>query len=335
MSKHCLQIIAELSGNHNGSKDRALALIEAAAAAGANMVKVQCFRPELLTVKSNKEAYLVRGGEWNGKSLYDLYSSTYLPWEWYDDLIAHANKLGLEFFASVFDEVSADFLLTKGCRTVKIASPEIIDIDLLSYCGKRFDKILVSTGMASKEEIVIAHKVLSQYSVEIVLFQCVSEYPSKSEDYNLGGFAFLSEYSNYTGISDHSIDHISVIGAIAKGAVYVEKHLTIKRQDGGIDSHFSLEPDEFSQMVNVAAKMFKACLIDDYEERNVDERSRKYRRSLYIRPPRRAGQTIEEKHIVSLRPALGDSIANKPAYIGQKLKVDVEEIRPLTKDLIE
>ena len=127
-------------------------------------------------------------------------------------MIKHSNKLGAEFFASVFDEVSADFLLSKGCRTVKIASPEIIDLDLLAYCGKRFGKILISTGMASKDEIITAYKILSQYPVETVLFQCVSEYPARSEDYNLGGLAFLSNYADHTGISDHSIDDIAVLG---------------------------------------------------------------------------------------------------------------------------
>ena len=179
MSTDCLKIIAELSGNHNGSKERTLELIDAAAASGANMVKVQCFKPDLITVRSNKEPYLVSGGEWDGKSLFDIYATTYLPWEWYDDLIMRANKLGLEFFASVFDEISADFMLSKGCRTVKIASPEIIDIDLLEYCGARFDKILVSTGMASKDEIITAYKILARHPIEIVFFQCVSEYPAK------------------------------------------------------------------------------------------------------------------------------------------------------------
>lgn len=330
-----LNIIAELSGNHNGSKDRALSLIEAAADAGATMVKVQCFKPDLITVKSDNEIYRVNGGEWDGKSLYDLYSATYLPWEWYDDLIASSKVLGLEFFASVFDEVSADFLLSKGCETVKIASPEIIDLDLLTYCAERFQTILLSTGMASKDEIITAHKIFSKYSIESVLLQCVSEYPARAEDYNLGGLAFLSRYGNHTGISDHSMDDIAVLGAVAKGATYIEKHLTMRRLDGGVDSHFSLEPHEFKQMVTAAHKMAKACVLEDYAEVNSDQGSRKYRRSLYITPSLRAGDIIREKDLISRRPALGDEVANKSGYIGKKLKIDIDEISPLTMNMIE
>ena len=328
-------LIAELSGNHNGSKDRALKLIHAAHEAGASMVKVQCFKPELLTVNSNEAAYVVEKGAWAGKSLFELYEATYLPWEWYDDLISLCKKLGLDFFASVFDEKSADFLISKGCDTVKIASAEIVDVDLISYCSERFATIMISTGMASKAEIIEASTVAKAGGANVVLFQCVSEYPAVAKDYNLGGLEFLKQHSDFVGISDHSMDNIAVVGSIAKGATYVEKHITLCRLDGGIDSHFSLEPNEFQKMVRESTQIFEACIDNDYRENNADRVSRKYRRSLYLKPPMQSGSIIKAENIISLRPAYGAPVSDKHLYIGKRISLDVKSFTPLSNDVID
>jgi len=326
-------VIAELSGNHNGSKERAINLVHAAHQAGASMVKVQCFKPEFLTVKSDDAAYRVNHGAWAGKSLFELYESTYLPWEWYDDLISLSTDLGLEFFASVFDESSVDFLVSKECRTVKIASAEIIDTELIEYCSTRFHTIMISTGMASKQEIIDASSLAKAGGAKVVLFQCVSEYPAQVKDYNLGGLDFLKKYSDYIGISDHSMDNTAIIGSIAKGASFVEKHITLRRSDGGIDSHFSLEPNEFKQMVSVSSQIYEACIESDYCEKNVDGQSRKYRRSLYLKPPIKSGSIITEENIISLRPAYGAPVRDKHQFIGKKIDIDIEVCTPLTSDV--
>jgi N-acetylneuraminate synthase len=193
---------------------------------------------------------------------------------------------------------------------------------------------MISTGMASKKEIEAACSSIDRECNSLVLFQCVSEYPAEAKDYNLGGLHYLKDKSDFIGISDHSMNNIAVIGAVARGVTYIEKHLTIERSKGGIDSHFSLEPEEFKEMVISARQIYEACRDKDYIERNKDSSSRLYRRSLYIKPDLKSGTTIKEDHIISLRPAFGDSVDNKTYYIGKTLNVDINEITPLKKNLL-
>ena len=185
-----VEVVAELSGNHNGSKDRLLDLTKRAKDSGATMIKVQCFRPDTITADSNHSSFQINDGPWAGNSLYELYSLTYLPWEWYDDLFLLGKNLDIEIFASVFDEKSANFISQYNPVRVKIASPEIIDSKLIEYCAHKFQEVIISTGMASKLEIENAVQIVRNFQKRVTLLQCVSEYPAKASSYNLKGISY-------------------------------------------------------------------------------------------------------------------------------------------------
>ena len=324
-----LELVAELSGNHNGSKQNLLDLVTAAEDSGATCIKIQCFTPDTITANSSQDWFKVTDGPWAGSTLFELYSKTYLPWEWYDELFSHADRLGIEIFGSVFDEKSADFLSQFNSEKVKIASPEIIDLKLIDYASRLFERVIVSTGMSSKKEVFEAATVVKEKRKYLTLLQCVSEYPAKPESYNLQGLKYLSTFSNSYGISDHALADTASIGAVALGATLIEKHFTLNRSEGGIDSHFSLEPNEFLALSQKVNDVFQACAVKDYEEMNSDSDNQKYRRSLFYSCDIAQGTLITEKHIKCIRPGVGLHPSKEKLLIGKKLKYDVETNQPI------
>lgn len=324
-----IEIVAELSGNHNGSKDRLLDLVRLAKDSGATMLKVQCFRPDTITADSDHISFQVIDGPWKGKSLYELYEITYLPWEWYDDLFELGKKLDIQIFASVFDEDSANFISQYNAEKVKIASPEIIDSNLIEHCAKIFDEVIISTGMASKQEVKNAVRLVRKHKKYITLLQCVSEYPALPSSYNLKGLNYLKKMADSVGISDHSIDDTVVLGAVALGAKFVEKHFTDSRKKGGIDSHFSLEPREFYNMVRKIQDLEVACEADDYTEENLDAANRKYRRSLFFKSDLINGHEIQAMDIKCIRPGSGLHPSKLNKIVGKKLTQNVKENYPV------
>lgn len=329
MNNKPLQIVAELSGNHNKSQANLFKLITKAKQCGATSLKIQCFKPETITANSKLPHFLIKEGPWKGATLFELYNKTYLPWEWYDRIFKESNKLNIEVFGSVFDEKSADFLSKYNSNKVKIASPEIIDLKLIEYVSKRFNSIIISTGMASKKEIIEASKIVKISKKNLTLLQCVSEYPAKTESYNLNGLNFLKSISDEIGISDHTLENTCLIGAIALGSTFVEKHLTLDRNDGGIDSHFSLEPNEFKKMAKTAADIFEATKNKDYDDKNSDSSNRKYRRSLFYKNDKKSGDIISENDVKCIRPGLGLYPSEINKIIGKILAKDVKSNYPI------
>lgn len=329
------KVIAEISGNHNGSKERFLDLVKLAKESGASMVKVQCFKPDTITANSDQSCFFVQDGPWSGSSLHDLYSETYTPWDWYDDLYVLGERLDIEIFASVFDEHSADFISQYNSRRVKIASPEIIDERLISYCSTKFNELIISTGMASKKEIENAASIVKQSSRQLTLLQCVSEYPAEPSSYNLNGLKYLSGIADCVGVSDHSLDDTVVLGSIALGAKVVEKHFTDLRSIGGIDSHFSLEPSEFKTMVRKIRDLEQALCSLDYEEQNYDANNRKYRRSLFFSSDLKKGRILKAADVKCIRPGVGLHPSKLNEIIGMKVKQDVRANDPVEMEMFE
>jgi sialic acid synthase SpsE len=324
-----VEVVAELSGNHNGSKDRLLDLTKLAKDSGATMVKVQCFRPDTITADSNHSSFQINDGPWAGSSLYELYSLTYLPWEWYDDLFLLGKNLDIEIFASVFDEKSADFISQYNPVRVKIASPEIIDSKLIEYCAHKFQELIISTGMASKLEIENAVRIVRSFQKPVTLLQCVSEYPAKASSYNLKGISYLASIADAVGISDHSIDDTVVLGSVALGAKFVEKHFTDSRSNGGIDSHFSLEPKEFLEMSKKISALEAACKIDEYTDHNLDCINKKYRRSLFFSTDLKSGHKITASDIKCIRPGSGLHPSMISQILGKNINCDVVKNHPI------
>lgn len=330
-----VEFVAELSGNHNGSKDNLMKLLSSASASGATSIKIQCFRPDTLTAESTLDHFIVSDGPWKDKTLFELYSETYLPWEWYDDLFYEAERLKINLFASVFDEDSAEFISKYNSKRVKIASPELVDLKLISHVSGIFDEIILSTGMASKKEILDAAGIVRNKNKHLTLLQCVSEYPAEPSSYNLKGLNFLSSIADVVGVSDHSMDDTVVIGSVALGARFIEKHFIIDRSKGGIDSHFSLEPNEFFEMTKKVKDVYRACELNDYKESNEDEENKKYRRSLFFNQDLIKGTTIIEEHIKCIRPGLGLHPSKLKNLLGKKILVNVTENQPVLVEQFE
>ena len=324
-----VETVAELSGNHNGSKDRLLDLVRMAHESSATMIKVQCFRPDTITADCDHISFQVTDGPWEGKSLFELYETTYLPWEWYDDLFELGNKLNVEIFASVFDEESANFISRYTTAKVKIASPEIIDTTLIDYCASIFDELIISTGMASKKEISTAVNLVRKHNKFVTLLQCVSEYPALPQSYNLNGLGYLNDLADEIGISDHSMDDTVVLGAVALGAKFVEKHFTDSRKVGGIDSHFSLEPTEFTEMVRKIRALEAACEEVGYTEENADNTNRKYRRSLFFSSDFKSGHRLNFSDMKCIRPGAGLHPSELNKIIGKKLIKEAKKNYPI------
>jgi N-acetylneuraminate synthase len=314
-------IIAELSANHNGSFDRAMKTIDAAAEAGASAVKFQTFTPEKMAIPG----YTIESGSWVGRELIELYREARTPPEWHDKLFKHAWDRGLEVISSPFDEHAVDFLDRLGCQQYKIASFEIIDLQLIAKVARTGKPIIISTGMADLNEIRAAvNTAKGNGCFDITLLHCVSEYPAKPEDMNLSTMNALSRFDCKVGLSDHSLGIEVSVAATALGASVIEKHLTISREGGGLDSGFSMEPDEFKRLV-AGCGVAKVAIGDiKFGQGNKD-----LRRSLYYSQDIQAGTEIEKHHLKTARPALGESPLKIDRIIGKILTVDVKENDPV------
>ena len=244
-------IIAELSGNHNGDLQRALALIDAAAESGADAVKLQTYTADTITMDVDNDYFRIKEGPWAGRRLYELVPRGQHPWEWHPELFARAQSHGLTCFSSPFDPTSVDFLEQLHCPIYKIASFEVVDIPLIECIAATGKPVIMSTGMANEVEIERALAALRQGGCpEVTLLACVSAYPAEAKDLKLLNIPWLSEtFSCPAGLSDHSAGHLAAVAAVALGATAIEKHLTLRRADGGPDAQFSMEPEEFKDLV--------------------------------------------------------------------------------------
>lgn len=333
---HPPYVIAEMSANHLGQFDRALAIISAAKDAGADAVKIQTYTADTITIDHDGPEFRIKGGLWDGRTLYDLYREAHTPWDWHPRLFEHARKLGITLFSSPFDPTAIDLLEKLGAPAFKIASFEIVDTPLIQRAAATGKPLIISTGMAAMAEIedaVTAARGAGDGGV--ILLHCVSGYPTPPEDSNLLRLRALAErFGVLVGLSDHTMGTACAVAAVALGAVAIEKHLTLRRADGGPDGAFSLEPEEMRALVEESRIAF-AALGTGHDARAPSESGNAlFRRSLYVVRDVAAGEAFTPENVRSIRPGLGLPPKHLPDVLGRKAARAVKRGSPLAWDLV-
>jgi len=332
ISTHALPyVIAEMSANHNGSLERAFLLLEAAAKAGADAVKLQTYRADTITLDCDHEDFIIHGGLWDGRRLYDLYEEASTPWEWHRPLFERARKLGLTIFSSPFDKTAVDLLEDLNAPAYKIASFEAVDLPLIKYVAATGKPMIISTGMANEEEIAEAVAAACEGGCrELAILHCVSGYPAPSADYNLRTIpAMMERFGLVTGLSDHTLDNTTAIASVALGASIVEKHFTLDRNGGGPDDSFSLEPDGLTELCHGVRRAWEALGNVDYRRKSSEMGNVKFRRSLYFVRDVAAGEIIGEEDIRSVRPGYGAAPKYLDQLIGKRMRCDAKAKTPV------
>lgn len=329
-------IIAELSANHNGDINRAYKIMAEAKAAGASAIKLQSYTHETITMDSNNEEFMIRGGLWDGKSLYQLYKEAHMPWDWHELLFAKAKALGITIFSTPFDASAVDLLESLNAPAYKIASFEIIDLPLIEKVARTGKPMIISTGMANAQEIEEAVETAKNNGCgELVVLQCVSGYPAPAEQYNLKTIPNLAQRFNVlAGLSDHTIDNATAIASVALGACVIEKHVTLDRAGGGADDSFSLEPPELKQLCIDTKTAWAALGKINYERTAAEQGNIKFRRSLYVTKDIKQGDLITADNVRSIRPGFGLAPKFYNNCIGKKAIVDIKKGTPLQFDLM-
>ena len=332
---HPCYIIAELSANHGQSFERALEVVRAAKDAGADAIKLQTYTADTLTINCRRPEFMVgKGTLWEGKNLHDLYAEAYTPWEWQFELKKEAESLGLHCFSTPFDDTAVDFLEGMNVPAHKIASFELVDTELLKKVAATGKPVIMSTGMASFEEIEEAVQTLQAKScAQLALLKCTSAYPSLPEDMNLETIPHMAEsFGVPVGLSDHTLGVAVPIAAVALGACIIEKHLTMRRSDGGSDGGFSLEPDEFRTMVEALRVAEKSLGKVSYEMSEKEAASRVFRRSLFIVKDMNKGEVFTRANVRSIRPGQGLPVKELDRILGKQAAVDLQRGTPLAED---
>nr|WP_315100995.1 pseudaminic acid synthase [uncultured Catonella sp.] len=331
-------IIAEMSGNHNMDFNRAVKIIEEAKKSGADAIKVQTYTADTITLKCDNELFQINQGTiWDGTTLYELYKEAYTPWEWQPKLQKIALELGMDFFSSPFDFISVDFLEEMSVPAYKIASFEITDIPLIKKVASLGKPVIISTGIARLTDIELAIDTCKNVGNEnIILLKCSSAYPTPYEDINLKTIPSMSEtFDCLVGLSDHTMGSAVATASIALGAKVVEKHFTLKRSDGGVDSKFSMEPKEFKEMVENIRNVEKALGSVTYELTNKEEAERQHSRSLFITKDMKKGDILTENNLRSIRPAAGLHTKYYYELLGKKVNRDLKLGTPMEMNFLE
>ena len=331
-------IVAELSANHNGSKDVALKTIRAAKRAGADAVKFQTYTADTITLDCQNEDFKIKQGTlWDGRYLYDLYQEAYTPWEWHRELYDVAKAEGLICFSSPFDKSAVDFLESLGNPIYKIASFEITDVDLIAYAARKVKPMVISTGIATEEDIRLAVDTCrSAGNNDITLLKCTSSYPAPIEEANLCMIADLANrFKVKVGLSDHTLGSIAGITAVSLGACMIEKHFILDRSIGGPDAFFSMNELEFSQMVKDIRTVESAIGQVNYEPTDKMKAGRAFSRSLYVAENMKKGEVITEINVRSVRPGYGLHPKYLPEILGKKVNRDIEKGTRFTLDYID
>ena len=324
-------IIAEVSANHNNDLNRALEIVDAAAKAGADAIKLQTYTPDTLTIQSDRPEFQVSGTIWEGETLYSLFEKATLPWEWHKPLFDRARELGMQFLSTPFDFTAVEFLEEHGVDFYKIASSELVDIPLIKRVAQTGKPVLISTGMGNLAEIEEALETLRANGCpEICLLKCTAAYPAKVSEANLQTLVeFADRFGVIPGLSDHTMGPTLPMVATALGAKVIEKHITLARADGGPDSAFSLEPDEFADMVRVVRDAESALGEVVFEPSAGEIRSRDFRRSLYVVGDMKAGDVFTADNLRSIRPAMGLHPRHYETVLGQAATQDITAGTPL------
>lgn len=331
-------VIAELSANHGGSKARALEVIHAAHESGADAVKFQHYTAETITVRSAHPDFQVSGGTlWDGRQLADLYAEAMTPWEWTGDLVAEANKLGIDWLSSPFDNSAVDFLEQFKIATYKIASFELVDLPLIRYVASKGKPMIMSTGMSTLDEIDAAVKAAQSAGAPTVsILRCNSTYPAKSSEMDLAAIpTMIAKWGIPVGLSDHTLTSVTAISAVALGATIVEKHITLRRSDGGPDGAFSLEPHEFAALVRDIREASQALGESRFGPSASEVNSLKFRRSLRAVTAIAADEIVSEHNVRSVRPAGGLPPDQFSVIAGKKAVRDIAVGEPITHDLLK
>ena len=332
-----LYTIAEMSANHAGSVENALAIVHAAKDAGADCLKIQTYTADTLTIDCDNEFFRIKGGLWNGYKLYDLYKEAYMPWEWQSVIKSECDKLGLDFLSTPFDKSSVDFLEKLDIKFYKIASFELVDIPLIEYTASKGKPMIMSCGMASEEEIQQALNAC--YSVgnkQIVLLKCCSEYPAHYMDMNIATISDMqSRFNVPVGLSDHSMGSMAAIVAVSLGACVIEKHFCLSRKIKNPDSEFSMEPQEFCQMINDIKTASQIRGKVSYTLTKKEKAATVFRRSLFAVNDIKKGEAFTEKNVRSIRPSYGlEPIFYKELLQKRAIKSYIFG-DPITKDEIQ
>jgi pseudaminic acid synthase len=320
-------IIAELSANHNGSLQTAIDTIKAAKRAGADCIKLQTYTADTITINSKKEDFKIKGTIWKDKYLYDLYQEAYTPWEWHQQIFEVAEKEGLVCFSSPFDKTAVDFLETLNTPAYKIASFEITDIPLIEYAASKGKPIIISTGIAEIEDIELALDACKRMgNNDIALLKCTSSYPAPIEEANLAMIKDLAErFGVISGLSDHTMGSTAPIVATILGAKIIEKHFILDREIGGPDASFSMNEVEFASMVTSIRDAEKSVGAVDYNLTDKQRKGKDFSRSLYVVKDIKAGESITEENVKSIRPGFGLHPKYYQEILGKVVTADLEK----------
>lgn len=330
-------IIAELSANHGGEIKIAVETVRAAKRAGADAIKLQTYTADTITLDSDKEDFVIKGTIWEGRRLHDLYKEAFLPWEWHEELYKTAKEEGLICFSSPFDKTAVDFLEELNTPIYKIASFEITDVNLIAYAASKHKPMILSTGIATYEDIELAVKACREVgNNDITLLKCTSSYPAPVEEANLVMMQRLAkDFDVKIGLSDHTLGTTVPVVATALGAQVIEKHFILDKSIGGPDSSFSLDEKEFAEMVVAVRNAEKALGKESYELTEKQIAGKAFARSLYVAEDIKAGEVITEKNVRSVRPGFGLHPKYFNRIIGKTVKKDLKKGEPLTFDTIE
>lgn len=331
-------VIAEMSGNHNQSLERALQIVDTAASTGAHALKIQTYTPDTMTINLSEREFFIQDKEslWKGKSLYELYGEAMTPWEWHAPIKERCEKHGMLFFSSPFDATAVDFLEELNVDFYKIASFENTDLPLIKKVAKTGKPIIISTGMASLTELAETVETVKKAGCQnLILLKCTSAYPATPKDANLLTIQNMRELFNVeVGLSDHTMGIGVAIASVAVGATVIEKHFTLNRSEGGVDSAFSMEPAEFKMLVEESKKAWESLGKISYERGPTETKSLVFRRSLYITEDMKAGEVLTEKNLRAIRPGLGLPPKFLEQMLGKKVVRDIKRGTPASMDLV-
>ncbi|MDO8861656.1 pseudaminic acid synthase [Haliea sp. E1-2-M8] len=329
-------IIAELSANHNGKLEIALKIIEEAAKAGADAVKLQTYRPDTITLDSDADEFKIKGGLWDGRTLYELYQEAHMPWEWHKPLFEHAKKVGITIFSSPFDTTAVDLLEDLNAPAYKIASFEAVDLPLIRYVAGTGKPMIISTGMADVDEIEEAITAAREGGCkELAILHCVSGYPAPAEDYNLRTIGdMIARFGLVTGLSDHTLCNATAIASVVLGASMIEKHFTLDRNGGGPDDSFSLEPADLAALCRDSKTAWGALGQVDYGRKSSEGGNAQFRRSLYFTKNMKAGEVITEDCVRSVRPGYGVAPKHLERVLGRKVAHAISANTPVTEEVL-
>ena len=325
-----------MSANHNIDIDNACKIIDMSKAFGVGVVKLQTYIPDTITMDMRTPEFMIESGLWDGQSLYELYESAFMPWEWHKPLFEYAQKIGITIFSSPFDNTAVDLLEDLNTPAYKIASFEAVDLPLIKYVAQTGKPMIISTGMADAEEIQEAIEAAREGGCkELAILHCVSGYPAPAEDYNLRTLVDMQQrFGLVTGLSDHTIDNTTAIASVALGASIIEKHVTLDRNGGGPDDSFSLESEELKQLCVGAKTAWESLGKIDYGRKSSEQANVKFRRSLYFVKNIEAGEIITGEHVRSIRPGYG--LAPKHLYkiLGKKVGKSIKKGSSITWSMV-